>query len=138
MKVVATSGYFNPLHRGHIALLRAARALGDHLIVIINNDDQVRRKGSQAFMGQEERAELVRAIRYVDDVRISFDYDSTVNRTLQSVNPDIFAKGGDSVEENTPEVRWCRDNGKQVVFGVGGGKIQSSSWLKKQPSLHAE
>ncbi len=125
---VCTSGYFNPLHKGHIELLRHAKSLGDHLTVIVNNDIQVGLKGSKPFMDEQERCEIVRAVRYVDEVVLSVDNDRTVCKTLKMINPDIFAKGGDSVVDNVPETGICK-----IVFGVGGGKIQSSSWLKGEP-----
>jgi len=127
MKIVCTSGYFNPLHIGHLNLLKEAKALGDYLVVIVDNDEQVKLKGGKPFMNQEERMEIVKAIRYVDKVVLSIDKDRTITQTLKSISPDIFAKGGDSTPENTPE----KDLGIEVVYGVGGDKVQSSSWLKQ-------
>lgn len=124
---VATSGYFNPLHVGHLRLLEEAKLLGDYLIVIVNNDEQVKLKGSKPFMNETERCEIVRGIRYVDSVVLSIDNDRTVCKTLEMIKPDIFAKGGDSTVENVPEQDICK-----VVFGIGGEKIQSSSWLKEK------
>lgn len=131
MKIVCTSGYFNPIHKGHIELLKAARKLGDLLIVIVDNDKQVKLKGSKVFMDQEERMAVVKAIRYVDSVVLSEDNDRTCLKTLKRIHPDIFAKGGDSEEANTPELDMCKKMGIEVVFNVGGEKIQSSSWLKR-------
>ena len=68
MKKVAVSGYFNPLHIGHIRLLKEAKELGDYLVVILNNDQQVKLKGSVPFMSIEDRKEIVLAIKYVDEV----------------------------------------------------------------------
>ena len=124
---VCTSGYMNPLHKGHLQLLKEAKALGDYLIVIVNNDRQVALKGSKVFMDEQERCEIVSAIKYVDEVILSIDEDRTVCKTLELIKPDIFAKGGDSTDENVPEKGIC-----PIVFGVGGGKIQSSSWLKER------
>ncbi len=128
---VCTSGYFNPLHKGHIRLLKEAKALGDYLIVIVNNDIQVELKGSKLFMDQEERAEIIASLACVDEVMISIDQDRTVCNTLALVNPDIFAKGGDSTGDNIPEQEICRTFDIQLCLDVGGGKIQSSSWLKQ-------
>lgn len=131
MSRVVTSGYFNPLHKGHLALFREAKKLGDELIVIINNDEQVKLKGSKTFMDQNERAEIVSAIKYVDKVIVSIDFDSTVCKTLEALKPDVFAKGGDSTFENIPEFKTCEEMGCRVYIDVGGKKIQSSSELKK-------
>ncbi len=131
MKVVCTSGFFNPFHKGHLNLLREAKKLGDKLIVIVNTDDQVKLKGSKIFMNQWERLEIIESIRYVDQAILCVDQDMTVNKTLKMIRPDIFAKGGDSVLENTPETEICKQLGTEVVFNVGGGKIQSSRWLKE-------
>lgn len=126
MKIVATSGYFNPLHIGHLNLIKEAKALGDYLVVIVNNNEQVKLKGSKIFQDEKERVEIVKALKYVDKVILSIDKDRTIRETLKTINPDIFAKGGDSTPENTPE----KDLGIKVVYNVGGSKIQSSSWLK--------
>lgn len=129
-RVVAVSGYFNPVHKGHINLFREARSLGDKLIVILNNDSQVQQKGSVPFMSAEERAEVIRSLRFVDDVVISFDEDRTVCKTLGAVAPHIFANGGDREGiADIPEAAVCEAQNIAMVFNVGGGKIQSSSWL---------
>lgn len=129
---VCTSGYFNPGHRGHLKLLEEAKTLGDHLVVIVNNDEQVRLKGSKVFMNEIERCEMIYALKCVDEVILSVDNDRTISKTLQMISPNIFAKGGDSTFDNIPlsELEVCRDNGIEMILGVGGGKIQSSSWLK--------
>ncbi len=129
-KIVCTSGYFNPLHKGHLALFKAAKNLGERLIVIVNNDEQVKLKGSLPFMDENERQEIVNAIRYVDYAIISIDKDRTVRETLRLIKPDVFIKGGDSTLENIPEKQMCEELGIDLVIGVGGNKIQSSSWLK--------
>lgn len=128
MITVCTSGYFNPVHVGHIALLKRARELGDRLVVIVNTDYQVSLKGSKPFMNEQERCDIVRAIRYVDEVVLSIDEDRTIRKTLQMIEPDIFAKGGDSTFDNVPELAVCKRLGIKVVTGLGD-KIQSSSWL---------
>ena len=134
-KIVVTSGYFNPLHVGHIRLLKNAKKLADSgdgiLIVIVNNDKQVKLKGSKAFQNEKERLEIIRSLRFVDAAVLSVDTDRTVKKTLRSLMPDCFAKGGDSTNKNVPEMKVCKELNIQVVFGVGGDKIQSSSWLKK-------
>jgi len=129
--VVVASGYFNPLHIGHVRYFKEAKKLGTKLVVIINTDEQVRLKGGFRFMKTEERAEIVSSLRFVDDVVISIDKDKTICKTLEFIKPDIFAKGGDSTLDNIPdtEKEVCERLGIKMVLGVGGGKVQSSSWL---------
>lgn len=135
MKIVITSGYFNPPHIGHINLLQEAKKLGDFLVVIVNNDKQVKLKGSCAFMPEKERLEIIKSIRYVDEVFLSIDQDRTIIKSLEKIAKKykdeklFFAKGGDSNCKNVPEQDICRELGIEVVFDVGGGKVQSSSWL---------
>jgi len=137
-KIVVTSGYFNPLHKGHLNLFKNARRLADSdgpgslFIVIVNNDKQVKLKGSKKFMNEKERLELVRAIRYVDAAVLSTDTDGTVKNTLKALMPDCFVKGGDSKPTNTPELELCKKLGITILFNVGGDKVQSSSKLKNE------
>ena len=128
---VAISGYFNPIHIGHIKYMEEAKSLGDELIVIVNNDAQVKLKGSKSFMNEQDRLAIVRAIKYVDRAILSIDTDRTVKKTLTELSPDVFAKGGDSTDTNVPELSICEQLGIAVVMGVGGNKIQSSSKLLK-------
>lgn len=133
--VVAVSGYFNPIHVGHIRLFEGAKKLGTKLIVIANNDEQVRLKGSAPFMNERERMEIIAALAVVDNVILSIDKDRTVCKTLELIKPDIFANGGDRNPEKdpVPEVATCRKIGCEMVYNVGrGGKVQSSSWLLKK------
>lgn len=130
MKVVCTSGYFNPLHKGHVEYMEKAKALGDKLVVIVNNDHQRALKGSKKFMDEQERMIIVRALRCVDEVVLSIDEDSSVCKTLEMIKPDIFAKGGDRFNSEIPEAKVCERLGIEMVDGLGG-KIQSSSWLLK-------
>ncbi len=135
-RVVAVSGYFNPVHKGHVNLFSEAKALGDKLIVILNNDEQVKQKGSVAFMSAEERAEVISSLRFVDEVVISIDKDRTVCRTLESVAPHIFANGGDrETAADIPETAVCERLNIEMVFNVGGGKVQSSSWLIEKAKI---
>ncbi|MEX0931757.1 MAG: adenylyltransferase/cytidyltransferase family protein [Candidatus Paceibacterota bacterium] len=130
------SGYFNPLHVGHLDMIREAKALGERLVVIVNSDAQVTLKGSTPFMSEKERAEIVSAIQGVDEVVISIDTDRTVCKTLSQINPHIFANGGDRTNINEiPEAAICEEQEIQMAFNVGSrGKIQSSSWLIKKAS----
>ncbi len=132
--VVAVSGGFDPLHRGHVRMFRAAKKLGDALVVILNNDNWLKAKKGYAFMPVRERREIIESIRYVDKVVITKHparpKDMSVSRELMELRPDIFANGGDRSRGNVPEVAACRSMGCTTVFNVGeGGKIQSSSWL---------
>lgn len=137
MKAVIISGYFNPLHIGHVNLIREAKALGDFLVVIVNNDEQVKIKGSVPFMSEQERVEIVKAIRYVDEVFLSVDKDRSVCESLKTIAQKndgkelFFANGGDRHAGNIPEAKVCQDFNIKMVDGVGGGKVQSSSTLIK-------
>lgn len=128
MRIVAASGYMNPCHKGHIEYLERAKQLGDKLIVIVNNDFQVKLKGSKEFMDEEERLLIIRSLRCVDMAILAVDRDPTVCETLKIVRPHIFAKGGDRYTYEIPESKICRELGISIVDGLGE-KIQSSSWL---------
>ena len=93
-KVVLTSGFFDPLHAGHIELFKLSKELGDKLVVVVNNDEQVfLKRGKKPFMNQEQRKEVIQSIKYVDEVLISIDTkDTTLFETLRLLKPDIFAK----------------------------------------------
>jgi len=131
--VVAVSGYFNPLHVGHLEMISKAKKLGDYLIAIVNNDEQVKLKGSVPFMSQTDRLKIVGSLRDVDEVFLSIDKDSTVCASLRKVKPDIFAKGGDRNIGNIPETTVCEECAIKIVDGLGK-KIRSSSILIKQAS----
>jgi D-beta-D-heptose 7-phosphate kinase/D-beta-D-heptose 1-phosphate adenosyltransferase len=127
---VAVSGYFNPLHVGHLRMLKEAKKLGDILVVIVNSDAQVKLKGSVPFMNEKDRMEIIGALKPVDKVILSIDKDKTVCKTLAKIKPDIFANGGDrATTRDIPEDKICRKLGIKMVFGVGGKKINSSSRL---------
>jgi|TARA_Y100000310_G_scaffold111677_1_gene110076 cytidyltransferase-like protein len=125
MKTVAVSGYFDPLHVGHVEYFKLAKKLGDRLVVILNNDKQAKLKKGSAFMPQEERKAILEALRDVDEVFLSIDTDSTVCRSLEALKPDIFAKGGDRFIGEVPETEVCREMGIEMVDSLGK-KIQSS------------
>lgn len=143
MKVVIISGYFNPLHMGHIFYIKAAKALGDYLIVIINNDRQQKIKKNKIIMEEKERAYVVSAVGYVDEVVISIDDDNTVCKTLEKLAKHykgsklIFANGGDrESEKDIPETEICRKNNIEMIFSVGGReKANSSSDINKRLGL---
>ncbi len=132
---IIVSGYFNPIHKGHLELFHNAKALGDVLIVIVNNDKQRELKGSKEFMLEKERALIVSELRVVDYVELSIDNDRTVCKTLEKVFKDFeskyslhFANGGDQNNDSIPEAVICKKLGISLVEGLGD-KIQSSSWL---------
>ena len=127
--VVAVSGYFNPLHVGHLEMIQKAKKLGDELVVIVNNDYQVSLKGSVPFMSLADRVKIIKALRDVDRVFISIDKDKTVCRSLAKVKPDIFANGGDRHSiGDVPEYPVCQKYKIQMVDGLGR-KIRASSQL---------
>jgi len=132
--IVAVSGYFNPLHIGHLRMIKEAKKLGNYLVVIVNNDRQIELKGSVLFMNEKDRAEIVGAIKWVDEAFISIDRDKTVCESLRKIRPHIFANGGDRKKGNIPEDKICEDLDIKMVNNVGGGKIRSSSILIKEAS----
>jgi D-beta-D-heptose 7-phosphate kinase/D-beta-D-heptose 1-phosphate adenosyltransferase len=139
MRVVVISGYFNPLHTGHLDYIKGASELGDKLVVIINNDQQVGLKGSAPFMKEADRMRIVSAIKGVDRVVLSIDTDSSVVQTISliyneyAVNWDFdtmtFGNGGDRGKDNSPEESYCNWRKIKTVYSVGGNKTQSSSGL---------
>lgn len=137
-----TSGYWNPLHVGHINLFRDAKKLGDVLVVVVNNDEQVKLKGSALFMPENERLQIIKALKHVDEVILSVDTDVSVAKTLEMIAKKYpeelyFAKGGDRNSGNIPnqETEVCKKYDIKVINGVGGDKVQSSSWLIKNAGI---
>ena len=129
MVTVATSGYFFYLHPGHIRLFKESKKLGDKLIVILNSDKQCMMKYGYILLTEQERKEIIQELECVDEVFISIDEDRTQCKTLEYLKPDIFTKGGDRNSYNIPETFTCVENDIKIINGVGGDKIQSSSWL---------
>ncbi len=132
--IVAVSGGFDPIHIGHVRMFERAKALGDRLIVILNNDNWLAAKKHHIFMPEHERKEVIEALRSVDEViltkHIPNPTDMSVCAELAEIRPDIFANGGDRKLDNIPEASVCEVLGCKMVFNLGdGGKIQSSSWL---------
>ena len=126
--VVAASGYFDPLHLGHIEYLREAKKLGDKLIVVVNNSKQSVLKKGYEFMPLKERIEIMKSLNFVDEVFESIDEDKAVCKSIEAVRPDIFAKGGDRFAGEIPETQICNKLNIKIVDGLGN-KIQSSSEL---------
>ena len=139
MKIVVISGYFNPLHVGHLDYISAAKRLGNMLVVIVNNDKQVAIKGSEPFMKEEDRFRIVSSLKDVDYTYLSTDEDSSVADSLLSVyylfkdstgfESITFANGGDRKQGDIPEVEVCERLGIEHVYGIGGEKVESSSSL---------
>ena len=145
MKTVIASGYFNPLHVGHLDYLQAAKRLGERLVVIVNNDKQVALKKGSPFLDQNDRLRIVRALKCVNMAVLSCDEDGTVCKTLRDVvlhghrslgltggrsligSSVVFTNGGDRTSENVPEAAVCKELGVEMVYGVGGRKVASSS-----------
>jgi len=134
-KIVVVSGGFDPIHIGHIRMFGEAKKLGDKLVVILNNDNWLKKKKTHIFMHQKERREILESIEGVDRVVMTGHpknpKDMSVSKEILKIKPDIFANGGDRKEEkDILEGEACRKVGCKMVFNVGqGGKVQSSSWL---------
>jgi cytidyltransferase-like protein len=134
MSTICVSGGFDPLHVGHIKMIRAAKnfvsgSLNPRLVVILNSDSWLMRKKGYIFMPFDERREILLSNRDVGGVAWVNDEDDTVCEALQRIRPDYFANGGDRTDENTPEMDLCLKYGIGLVFNMGGGKVQSSSEL---------
>lgn len=138
---IIVSGYFNPIHKGHLELFNKAKLQGDELWVIVNSDLQRGLKGSKEFMGEDERLLIVSSLKMVNFSMIAIDEDRTVSETLRALyvksianDPKYqisFANGGDQNNDSIPEARICQELGISLIEGLGG-KIQSSSWLLKK------
>jgi D-beta-D-heptose 7-phosphate kinase/D-beta-D-heptose 1-phosphate adenosyltransferase len=128
VKRIMVSGGFDPLHVGHVKMIEKASEWGQ-VIVVINSDDWLMRKKGYVFMPWKERAQIMGNIKGVVLVTGVDDTDGTVCYALGYHRPDAFANGGDRKKENTPEMEMCDELGIQMFWGIGGGKVQSSSWL---------
>ena len=142
MRVVVISGFFNPLHIGHIDYISAARNLGDFLIVIVNSDEQVETKGSIPFMNEDDRLNIITNIKGVDRAVLAIDKDSSVCQTIREefkrlqndpfFEEMIFANGGDWKQGGVPEDILEEELGVRMFYNTGGDKVQSSSELIKK------
>jgi D-beta-D-heptose 7-phosphate kinase/D-beta-D-heptose 1-phosphate adenosyltransferase len=134
--LVIVSGYFNPLHSGHIEYLTKSKGLGDFLFVIVNNDKQREMKGSKPFMLEEERKTIIQSLKCVDAAMVAIDTERTVNESIKFIMNQrgsefdrfIFANGGDQNRGTIGETKLCEELGIELADGLGD-KIQSSSWL---------
>jgi cytidyltransferase-like protein len=133
--LVIASGYFNPLHKGHIEYLKRSKELGDALMVIINNDMQVGLKGSKVFQDELERKGIIDELKCVNYSLISIDEDRSVKRSIEFIHKFIradkylFTNGGDQFGDTILEKDICNELGIELIDGLGE-KIQSSSILK--------
>ena len=134
-KIVAVSGGFDPIHVGHVRMIREAAEYGD-VVVIANSDEWLKRKKGYVFMAWDERAEIIESIKGVIAVYQGIDDDDTVCENLKSLQPDYFANGGDRKSENTPEMEICNEEGIEMLWNIGGGKIQSSSDLVEKRRIY--
>ncbi len=137
-KAIIVSGYFNPIHKGHLEYFKNAKKFGDKLFVIVNNDMQRELKKSKEFQNEEERLFIIDNIKDVDQTILSIDSDRTVIKTIKKIHEmyknefDLFfANGGDQNNDNIPEKDICEHLGIGLIDGLGN-KIQSSSWLLKK------
>jgi cytidyltransferase-like protein len=137
-RVVVCSGGFDPFHVGHLDHFLAAKALGDKLVVVINRDEFLLRKKGYVFMPLEERVDIIRNLRCVDEVVVAVDDDQSVAETLRLVKPQIFAQGKDRVEGNIPqaELDVCGEIGCEVRYGVAGRHRSSSEVARFYPTRH--
>ena len=136
-KIIVVSGYFNPLHKGHLELFNKSKEFGDYLVVIVNSDLQRELKGSKEFQNEDERLEIISSLKPVSQAIISIDKDRTQCETLRMLYEKYshtytlaFANGGDQNNDTIPERVVCEELGIELIDGLGD-KIQSSSWLLK-------
>ena len=131
-KIVCVSGYFDPIHVGHLEYFKFSKKIGTKLMVIVNNDEQAILKKGKSFMPCDERIKIIEEFKCVDYVIKSIDTDRTVCETLRTVEPKphYFCNGGDQNNNTIPEGPVCAERGIQLRDGFGD-KIQSSSWLIK-------
>tara|TARA_Y100000589_G_C26896313_1_gene524324 strand:- start:294 stop:713 length:420 start_codon:yes stop_codon:yes gene_type:complete len=134
-KAIIVSGYFNPIHKGHLEYFKNAKQHADYLFVIVNSDLQRELKGSKPFQDEKERMIIINSIKGVDKAILSIDKDRTVCETIKKIAKEYgneyslaFANGGDQNNETIPEKPICEQLGVKLLDGLGD-KIQSSSWL---------
>jgi len=138
--IIILSGGFDPVHKGHVRMFQEAKAFPATVIVGLNSDSWLIRKKGKPFMHWDERKEILEAMSCIDYVYNFNDEDNSACDLIRCVfeenkqDKDIkiyFGNGGDRTAENSPEVDFCNENNIDILWGVGGGKIQSSSDLIK-------
>lgn len=127
-KTIVISGGFDPIHVGHLQMIKAAADLGD-VYVALNSDNWVKRKKGYVFMPFKERMYLLQQIKGVSKVFAVDDSDGTVCEALLRLRPNMFGNGGNRTSENTPEVTVCKELNIDMIWNLGGNKIQSSRGL---------
>ena len=134
--IACVSGYFDPIHIGHIEYFKLSKNIADKLMVIVNNDEQAILKKGKAFMPADERIKIIQELKCVDYVFKSIDKDRTVCKTIENlpIKPTFFCNGGDQNNNSIPEANICNKLGIQLRDGFGE-KIQSSSWLIKKNQI---
>ena len=140
-KIIILSGGFDPVHVGHVRMFEAAKDEGAIVIVGVNSDTWLCRKKDKPFMPESERVEILKAFKSVDYVYTFNDNDDTacdlIKKVIQMYSDNkedmkiFFGNGGDRTNKTTPEIEFCNQNNIDMIWGVGGGKIQSSSDLIK-------
>ena len=145
MRIGIISGYFNPIHTGHLDYIESAKQECGVLYVIVNSDKQVKVKGSEPFMDEDSRVRIVKALQAVNYAFISVDEDETVVKSIEQIykcnqndpfiDSFVFMNGGDRIAGNTPEEEYCRDNNIETLYNIGGGKTQSSSTLIQRSKI---
>ena len=127
-KIICVSGGFDPVHIGHLRMIQEASKYG-HVVVIVNSDDWLMRKKGYIFMPFNERCEILECFEATGETTNVDDRDDTVCDAIRRIKPTYFANGGDRKTDNTPEMDVCNEVGVELLWNMGGGKIQSSSSL---------
>lgn len=142
---VIVSGYFSPIHVGHLDLIEGAARLGDHVIVIVNNNEQQIAKKGKLILDEQDRLRIVKALRVVDDAFIAVDRDRTVSESIRLIVEKypghrlIFANGGDRKPDYVPESIVCDEYGVDMAYGVGGDlKADSSTRINMELGIETE
>ena len=135
--IIILSGGFDPVHKGHVRMFKESKKIGS-VIVGLNSDEWLKRKKNKFFMPFEERKEILDSIKYIDKTRSFNDNDDTACDLIKNIHSEygdkykiFFGNGGDRTNKTTPELEFCNNNNIEMIWGLGGGKIQSSSDLLK-------
>lgn len=143
MKIVILSGFFNPLHGGHLDMIEEAASMADKLVVIVNNDVQQKLKKGKIILDERNRLRLISALKHVDDAVLAIDQAPPVIETIRVIAKEhpndeiIFANGGDrSTPEVVPETEVCKEFNIKMVYGVGGNHKADSSTRINQATGH--
>jgi len=136
--IILISGGFDPIHSGHIKLIKEANKYGE-VVVLLNSDDWLKHKKGKAFLPLEERMIIMLHIKGVIDVLVFDDSDKTciegINKAIKKYKNKTlkFANGGDRDKHSTPEQAFCNKNNIETLWGIGGNdKLNSSSWILKK------